>query len=260
MPKRFLKLKQNGEKIAALTAYDAPSARLQAAAGIDCILVGDSLGMVIQGKKDTLGVRLSHIVYHIQAVLAGAPDAFIIGDMPFGTYQASPPRAFANAAKLITAGAAMVKIEGGSEMAPTVQFLTQRGIPVCAHVGLLPQQIRASGGYAVQGRGEQEAHRVTEDARHMQQSGAAMVVLELLPQQLAAAISARLTIPTIGIGSGPHCDGQILVMHDILGLSDKKLRLARNFLADAGDIAGAFAAYVRAVKSGAFPAPENTVD
>lgn len=259
MPQRFAQMKQDGEKIAALTAYDATTARLLAAAGVDLILVGDSLGMVIKGEKDTLNVKVSEVAYHVRAVVAGAPQAFVVGDMPFASFQESPQRAFANAAKLLAAGAAMVKVEGGAEMAETVRFLTGRGVPVCAHVGLLPQSVRASGGYKVQGRGEEEAQRVTADALQMQEAGAALAVLELLPAPLAADISRRLDIPTIGIGSGGDCDGQILVVQDLLGMSARKLRFARNFLADCNAIGEAVAAYVRAVKEGSFPAAEHAV-
>ena len=251
-------MKEAGEKIAALTAYDATTARLQAEAGVDMILVGDSLGMTIQGSKDTLSVRLGDVAYHLRAVVAGAPEAFVVGDMPFASFQESPQRAFMHAAKLITAGANMVKIEGGALMAETVEFLTHRGIPVCAHVGLLPQQVRASGGYHVQGRGD-EAAAVLADAQAMQNAGAALIVLELLPQKLAGDITAKLKIPTIGIGSGAACDGQILVIYDMLGMSDRRLRMAPDFLAGGGSVSGALAAYVRAVKAGDFPAAEHTI-
>lgn len=259
MPKRFAQMKAAGEKIAALTAYDATTARLQAQAGVDILLVGDSLGQAIKGEKDTLNVSVEEVAYHTRAVCTGAPEGFVIADMPFASFQQTRARAFANAAKFLAAGANMVKIEGGAEMARTVHFLTQRGVPVCAHIGLLPQAVRASGGYQVQGRGD-NAERVKNDARTMQAAGAALIVLELLPQQLAAEISAELTIPTIGIGCGAGCDGQVLVVHDMLGMTARKLRFAKDFLAEGGCIAAAFAAYVKAVKEGTFPAAEHAVD
>ena len=250
-------MKQAGEKIAALTAYDAAFAAAVAAAGADFILVGDSLGMVVQGKKDTLGVRLNEVVYHIRCVVAGAPAAFVVGDMPFGSFQATPEQAFAAAVKLMAAGAAMVKIEGGAEMAETVRFLTMRGVPVCAHIGLLPQQVRASGGYVVQGRDDENADRLRKEALSMQAAGAALIVLELMPRVLARDISVAVAVPTIGIGSGGDCDGQILVLPDILGLTGGNKRFVRNFMQDDNSIQGAIGDYVRAVKTGDFPQEEN---
>ena len=258
MPKRFTTLKEAGEKIALLTAYDATAARLQEKAGVDAMLVGDSLGMVVKGEKDTLNVRISEVAYHVRAVVAGAPNTFVIGDMPFGSFQQSPQHAFANAARLLTAGANMVKIEGGEDMAETVDFLVRRGVPVCAHVGLMPQSVRASGGYAVQGRGD-AAKQVHADALSMQNAGAGMVVLELLPEALAQEITQNLAIPTIGIGSGRHCDGQVLVMQDMLGMSERHLRFTHNFLAERSSIAEAFDLYVKAVKAGGFPSDEHAV-
>ena len=258
MSKRFIKMKTAGEKIAGLTAYDATFARILEAAGVDFILVGDSLGMVLQGKKDTLGVRLSEIAYHVRAAAAGAPNTFIIGDMPFGSFQPSPQHAFAGAAKLLAAGADMVKIEGGEEMVDTVNFLTTRGVPVCAHVGLLPQKVRASGGYGVQGRNEENARQIQNDALAMQSAGAALIVLELLPQELAGTISNTLNIPTIGIGSGMHCGGQVLVLYDMLGLATDKKRFVRNFLEEAQSIQAAITNYVTAVKNSTFPTVENS--
>lgn len=258
MVTKFAQMKERGDKIAALTAYDAAFAKALSAAGVDAILVGDSLGMVVQGRKDTLAVRLRDIIYHLRAVARGAPDAFVIGDMPFATYQTSPPQAFANAAKLMAAGAAMVKVEGGAEMAETVAFLTARGAPVCAHIGLLPQQIRAAGGYKVQGRGDENAKRVMADALALQDAGAALMVLELLPAALAGEISRRLRIPTLGIGSGAACDGQILVLYDALGIGGRPLKFARDFLAGNDSVAAALSDYVRAVKNGEFPTAENS--
>ena len=269
MPQRFARMKRDGEKIAALTAYDAAFSAVLAARGADFLLVGDSLGMVLRGFRDTLAVTLADIRRHVADVVAGAPNAFVVGDMPFGSFQRGPESAFANAAKLMSAGAAMVKIEGGELMAPTVRFATERGVPVCAHVGLTPQSARAEGGFKVQGRDAENAQRIRNDALAMQDAGAAMIVLELIPQKLAADISAQLEIPTIGIGSGAQCDGQILVLHDMLGLFPQK-RFTRDFLSEVirrnpdgggkekgGWLGDAVAEYVRAVKAGEFPAAEN---
>lgn len=261
-------MKQNGEKIAALTAYDATFAAVLAARGADLMLVGDSLGMVLQGRRDTLAVSLSDIRRHVANVVNGAPNAFVLGDMPFGAFQRGPDLAFANAAKLMSAGAAMVKIEGGELFAPAVRFVTERGVPVCAHVGLTPQSARAEGGFKVQGRDEKNAKRILNDALSMQDAGASMMVLELIPAALAADISAKLEIPTIGIGSGKECDGQILVLHDMLGLCPQK-RFTRDFLnavaeknksggaEKGGWIGDAVTEYARAVKAGEFPSAEN---
>lgn len=251
-------MKAEGKKIAVLTAYDATFARLLADVGVDALLVGDSLGMVVQGATDTLSVRLAEVAYHIRCVRAGAPQAVIIGDMPFGSFQSSPERAFAAAAKLLAAGASLVKIEGGETFAPTVRFLTERGVPVCAHVGLMPQWVRMQGGYKVQGRGD-SAERVRADAHSMEQAGASLMVLEMIPSALAADITADITAATIGIGSGAACDGQVLVLHDMLGLSPgAPKKIVKNFMADAASVQEAVAHYVRAVKNGTFPAAENS--
>ena len=251
-------MKAEGKKIAVLTAYDATFARLLADVGVDALLVGDSLGMVVQGATDTLSVRLAEVAYHIRCVRAGAPQAVIIGDMPFGSFQSSPERAFAATTKLMAAGASMVKIEGGETFAPTVRFLTERGVPVCAHVGLMPQWVRMQGGYKVQGRGD-AAERVRADAHSMEQAGASLMVLEMIPSALAADITAAITAATIGIGSGAACDGQVLVLHDMLGLSPgAPKKIVKNFMADAASVQEAVAHYVRAVKNGTFPAAENS--
>lgn len=255
---KLLDKKAAGEKIAMLTAYDSAFARLLHEAGIDALLVGDSLGMLVQGSADTLSVRLSEVAYHVRCVRAGAPDAVVIGDMPFGSFQESPARAFANAAKLLASGATMVKIEGGAALSETVDFLVARGVPVCAHVGLMPQRVRAQGGYRVQGRGD-DADRVRADAVAMENAGACMIVLELIPSALAAEISNALSIPTIGIGSGGECDGQVLVLHDMLGMTAGEKRFVKNFMPESeGDIARAAKNYAAAVKSGAFPSAEHS--
>ena len=268
MPLRFAKMKRDGEKIAALTAYDAAFAAALFARGTDLMLVGDSLGMVLRGHRDTLAVSVADVRRHVSDVVAGAPDAFVLGDMPFGAFQRGADSAFANAAKIMSAGAAMVKVEGGELFAPTVRFITERGVPVCAHVGLTPQTARADGGFKVRGRDAENAGRILNDALAMQGAGAAMIVLELIPAKLAGEISAKLDIPTIGIGSGAECDGQILVLHDMLGLFPQK-RFTRDFLSvvaakgegenggAGGRVGDAVAEYVRAVKAKEFPAAEN---
>ena len=251
-------MKQNGEKIAVLTCYDASFAALMEAAGVDVLLVGDSLGMVLQGHASTLPVSQQDMEYHTACVARGTKRAFIVADMPFGTYQETPQQAFANAARLMAAGAHMVKLEGGQVMLDTVRFLTERGIPVCGHLGLLPQSVNQLGGYRVQGKGEEDGQRLREDALALQQAGAGMLVLEAIPAPLAKAVSAELAIPTIGIGAGPDCSGQVLVMHDMLGLyPGKTAKFVKNFLAGADSVPAALERYVREVKSGEFPAPEH---
>lgn len=257
MTKNFAEMKQNGEKIAALTAYDSSFAKLAMDAGADALLVGDSLGMVLQGRRDTLAVTMRQMIYHIQCVAAGAPDAFIIGDMPFASYQQSPAQCYANAAKLLAAGASMIKVEGGAELADTVRFVCERGIAVCAHVGLMPQRARKEGGYKVQGKTKAAAAAVMKDAEALADAGAELMIVELLPMQLAAKISAKIKTPTIGIGSGPKCDGQILVLHDMLGIGKPK-KFVRDFMDGAGSIHSALQSYVAAVKSGEFPAAQHS--
>ncbi|MGD9787698.1 MAG: 3-methyl-2-oxobutanoate hydroxymethyltransferase [Sulfuricellaceae bacterium] len=251
-------MKQNGEKIAVLTCYDASFAALMEDAGVDVLLVGDSLGMVLQGHASTLPVSQQDMEYHTACVARGTKKAFIVADLPFGTYQETPQQAFANAARLMAAGAHMVKLEGGRVMLETVRFLTERGIPVCGHLGLLPQSVNQLGGYRVQGKGEGDGQRLLEDARALQQAGAGMLVLEAIPAPLGKAVSAELAIPTIGIGAGPDCSGQVLVMHDMLGLyPGKTAKFVKNFLAGADSVPAALERYVREVKSGEFPAPEH---
>ncbi|MES1999988.1 MAG: 3-methyl-2-oxobutanoate hydroxymethyltransferase [Pseudomonadota bacterium] len=247
-----------GEKLAVLTAYDASFAALLESCGIDALLVGDSLGMVLQGQRSTLPVRLADMVYHTASVARGAPASFIIADLPFGSYQASPAQAFEAAAQLMAAGAHCVKLEGGAVMVDTVAFLSARGIPVCAHLGLLPQSVNTLGGYKVQGKSEPAAQQLLADALALQQAGAGMTVLEAIPATLAAEVTQALHIPTIGIGAGPDCSGQVLVLHDMLGVTaGKPPRFVRNFMMGADSIQTAVSAYVKAVKSGEFPAPEH---
>jgi len=252
------KMARDGEKIAVLTCYDASFAALLEKAGVDMLLVGDSLGMVVQGEETTLPVSMDEMVYHTRCVARGAERAFIVADMPFGSYQQSPAQALRNAAKLMAAGAQMVKLEGGAVMARTASFLVERGIPVFGHIGLTPQSVHQLGGYRVQGKGDAAAKKLREDALALQDAGAAMMLLEAIPATLGQQVTAELTIPTIGIGAGPDCSGQVLVLYDLLGIyPGKPPRFARNFLQGAGSIQAAVEQYVKAVKDGGFPAPEH---
>ncbi|MBZ0106689.1 MAG: 3-methyl-2-oxobutanoate hydroxymethyltransferase [Sulfuricella denitrificans] len=247
-----------GDRIATLTCYDASFAALLETAGVDILLVGDSLGMTLQGSETTLGVTLDHMVYHTRCVASGARKAFIIADLPFGSYQESSQQALRSATQLMAAGAHMVKLEGGQPMAETVAFLTARGIPVCGHIGLTPQSVHQLGGYRVQGRGDAAAERLLQDTRALQQAGAGLLVLEAMPSTVGKEISTKTAIPTIGIGAGPDCAGQVLVLHDILGIYPGKTpKFAKNFMPGAGSIQAAVQTFVQEVKSGAFPAPEH---
>jgi len=250
---------QDGDKITMLTCYDASFAALLDAAGVDTLLIGDSLGMVLQGHDSTLPVTLRDIAYHTACVARGAKRALIIGDMPFGTFQVSPAQAFENAAQLMAAGAQMVKIEGGETMAETIAFLTARGVPVCGHLGLTPQSVHQLGGFRVQGKSESQAQRLIAEAKMVQDAGASMIVLELIPAALAREVTAQLRIPTIGIGAGVDCSGQVLVLHDMLDIyPGKKAKFVKNFLQGAGSIQGAIEAFVREVKAKTFPGPEHS--
>ena len=252
------RMRGKGEKIAVLTCYDASFAQLCEAAGVDALLIGDSLGMVLQGHDSTLPVTLADIAYHTASVARGSQHPLVIADMPFGSFQESPQQALRNAVVLMAAGAQMVKLEGGLDMAETTHFLSTRGIPVCAHVGLTPQSVHQLGGYRVQGKDDSGAARLLADALAQQEAGASLIVLEAIPEALAAATTARLAIPTIGIGASRECSGQVLVLHDMLDISSgRKARFVRNFMADQPSIAGALAAYVAAVKDGSFPGPEH---
>ncbi|MFC3533593.1 3-methyl-2-oxobutanoate hydroxymethyltransferase [Vogesella facilis] len=247
-----------GQKIAMLTCYDASFATLLDEAGVDILLIGDSLGMVMQGEDSTLPVSMPEMEYHTRCVVRGAKRAMVLADMPFGSYQESPAQGFANAARLMQAGAHMVKIEGGAFMADTVRFLVQRGVPVCAHIGLTPQFVNTFGGYKVQGKSESDAERLLADARALADAGASLVLMECVPATLAARISAEIGVPTIGIGAGPDVSGQVLVIYDVLGVyPGKKARFVKNFMAEAQSIQGAVAGYVSAVKDASFPAPEH---
>jgi 3-methyl-2-oxobutanoate hydroxymethyltransferase len=251
-------MRNNGEKIAVLTCYDASFARVLDAAGVAVLQVGDSHGMVIKGPTTTLPVKLAEMTYHTRCVAAGTGRAFLVADLPFGSYQPSPERAFASAARLMAAGAHMVKLEGGAVMVDTVAFLTQRGIPVCAHIGLLPQSVNQLGGYRVQGRDDAAAEQLIADARAMEAAGAGLLLMEMVPAALARAVTEALSIPTIGIGAGVECSGQVLVLYDMLGLYPRAPKFSKNFLAGSDGIEAAVRAYVDAVKSGAFPAAEHS--
>lgn len=245
-----------GEKLAMLTCYDATFAGLMDAMGVDILLVGDSLGMVVQGRDSTLPVTLDEMAYHTACVARGTRTAWLIADLPFGSYQSGVEQAVASAVKLMQAGAQMVKLEGGGWTVPLVAAMVERGIPVCAHLGLTPQSVHALGGWRVQGRDEAAAARLMADAQALAQAGAAMLVLELVPTALATSLTQALPIPTIGIGAGPHTSGQVLVMHDMLGLNGGAVaRFVRNFMLEGGSVGDAFARYVVAVKDGTFPDP-----
>jgi 3-methyl-2-oxobutanoate hydroxymethyltransferase len=256
---RLADMHARGEKIAMLTAYDATFAAMADAAGVDCLLVGDSLGMVCQGLPGTVGVTLETMRYHTESVARGLRrvqgTAWLIADLPFGSYQECREQALRSAAVLMQAGAQMVKLEGGGWTTETVRFLVERGIPVCAHLGLTPQTVHALGGYRVQGRGSEAALVLGKQAKALQDAGAAMLVLEMVPAALAADLTHELArCPTIGIGAGRATAGQVLVLHDMLGIHLGRMpKFVRNFMADTPGIAQALAAYVRAVKDGSFP-------
>ena len=244
-------------KLATLTCYDATFAALLDEEGIDLLLIGDSLGMVVQGHDSTIPVTVADIAYHVCTVARGSARCWIVADMPFGSYQQGPAQALGNAVELLQAGAQMVKLEGGEEMAPTIEFLVARGIPVCGHVGLTPQHVNAFGGYRIQGRGASAA-KVRRDALAVARAGAAMIVIEGVPEPLARAIAGESPAITIGIGASVACHGQILVLHDLLGASrGRRPRFVRDFLGTSGSIAQAVREYVRQVRAGEFPGPEN---
>jgi len=256
---RLQEMHARGEKITMLTAYDATFAATADAAGVECILIGDSLGMVCQGLSSTVGVSLETMRYHVESVTRGVRrvqgTAWIIGDMPYGTFHESKEQAFRNAAVLMQAGAHMVKIEGGGWTAEIVRFLVERGIPVCAHLGLTPQTVHALGGYRVQGKTDEAALTMRRQAHELQDAGASMLVLEMVPAQLSAELTLELPhCHTIGIGAGSGTAGQVLVLHDMLGMNlGKMARFVHNFMQDAGSVRGAMEAYVKAVKEGRFP-------
>ena len=248
---------QQGNKITMLTCYDASFAALMDRCGVEILLVGDSLGMVCQGHNSTLPVTIQDIAYHTASVARGNKNALLVADMPFGSY-ATPESAFNNAVQLIQAGAQMVKLEGGDWLVPTIKFLTERAIPVCAHLGLTPQSVHQLGGYKVQGKTSAAADLLKSDALSLQAAGASLLVLEAIPAALGKEVTELLAIPTIGIGAGPDCSGQVLVMHDLLGVfPGRKARFVKNFMDGQTTIDAAVTAYVTAVKDKSFPAPEH---
>lgn len=254
----LLAMKQNGEKITVITAYDASFAKLFDEQGIDAILIGDSLGMVLQGQDDTLPVSVDDIVYHTKSVRKGTQRAFVIADMPFMSY-ASAEQTYHNAGKLMAAGASMVKMEGGSWLADTIRGLNERGVPVCGHLGLTPQSVHVFGGFKVQGRSELQAEKMLEEALQLEQAGMQLLVLECVPTALAQKISRALSIPVIGIGAGADTDGQVLVMHDMLGISANYMpKFSKNYLAQCGDIRSAVSEYIKEVREGRFPDAEHS--
>ncbi|NKN32296.1 3-methyl-2-oxobutanoate hydroxymethyltransferase [Marichromatium bheemlicum] len=252
-------MKARGERIAVLTCYDATFARLLDEAGVDVMLIGDSLGMVLQGHSTTVPVTLDQMVYHTACVTRGASRALVVADLPFMSY-ATPERALESAARLMQEGGAqMVKLEGGEPYLDTVRLLVTQGVPVCAHLGLQPQSVNQLGGYRFQGRDHASAERIRHDALAMQDAGASLLVLECVPQALAAEIARTLTIPVIGIGAGVECDGQVLVLQDMLGLNPGRApRFSRNFMAAGGAVREAVDAYISAVREGQFPGPQET--
>jgi 3-methyl-2-oxobutanoate hydroxymethyltransferase len=246
-----------GERITMLTAYDASFASLMDRCGVETLLIGDSLGMVCQGHASTLPVTVADIAYHTACVARGAKSALVLADMPFGSY-GTPEDAYRNAVILMQAGAQMVKLEGGAWLADTVKFLYDRAVPVCAHIGLTPQSVHQMGGYKVQGKTAEGAERLKADALALQAAGAAIVLLEAVPAQLGKEVTALLSVPTIGIGAGPDCSGQVLVMHDLLGVfPGKKARFVKNFMDGQTSIDAAVTAFVAEVKAGTFPGPEH---
>ncbi|EFI24514.1 3-methyl-2-oxobutanoate hydroxymethyltransferase [Neisseria sp. oral taxon 014 str. F0314] len=251
------KMKAAGEKISMLTAYESSFAALMDKAGVDVLLVGDSLGMTVQGRKSTLPVSLRDMCYHTENVARGTENAMIVADLPFGAYQQSKEQAFAASAELMAAGAHMVKLEGGVWMAETTEFLQMRGIPVCAHIGLTPQSVFAFGGYKVQGRGD-KAEALLRDAEAHDAAGAAIILMECVPAALAKRVTEAVSCPTIGIGAGADCDGQVLVMHDMLGVfPGKTAKFVKNFMAGRSSIQEAVGAYIAEVKAKTFPAAEH---
>jgi 3-methyl-2-oxobutanoate hydroxymethyltransferase len=254
---RLFDMKANGEKIAALTCYDASFATLMSECGVDLLLVGDSLGNVVQGHSTVLPVALSDIAYHTTCVARGNRGAMLASDLPFGTYQ-TPEVAYRSAATLMAAGAQMVKLEGGTWLASTVEYLSVRGIPVFAHLGLTPQSVHKLGGFKVQGKSADAAAQIRADAQMLESAGASMLLLEAIPAHVGAELSNALSIPTIGIGAGPDCSGQILVMHDMLGVyPGRKAKFVRNFMESASSVSAAITGYIQAVKNVSFPASEH---
>ncbi|ELB2782625.1 TPA: 3-methyl-2-oxobutanoate hydroxymethyltransferase [Vibrio alginolyticus] len=255
----LIKWKQEGRKFATSTAYDASFAQLFESQEMPVLLVGDSLGMVLQGHNDTLPVTVDDIAYHTRCVRAGSPNCLLMADMPFMSYT-TPEQACENAATLMRAGANMVKIEGGDWLVDTVKMLTERSVPVCAHLGLTPQAVNIFGGYKIQGRDQEKADRMVKDALALQEAGAQIVLLECVPAELAERITQVLDVPVIGIGAGNVTDGQILVMHDMFGISANYMpKFSKNFLAETGDMRKAVTKYIEDVANGVFPDDAHTI-
>ncbi|ATD07717.1 3-methyl-2-oxobutanoate hydroxymethyltransferase [Pseudoalteromonas piscicida] len=251
------KMKREGTKITALTAYDASFAKLFHDNGVDVILVGDSLGMVLQGGEDTLAVTTDNIAYHTRCVRAGSKELFVIADMPFMSYS-DPQSACQNAATLMRSGANMVKLEGGEWLYDSIALLTQQGIPVCGHLGLTPQSVHVFGGFKIQGREEAQAQKMIADAQALERAGAQMIVIECVPSALAKRITDAVAIPVIGIGAGKETDGQILVMHDLVGISAGYIpKFSKNFLLETGNMPDAVKKFCADVQSGDFPGPDH---
>ncbi len=266
--KQLQNIVKTGEKIAMLTCYDATFAKLMELAGVDILLVGDSLGMVLQGAENTLNVSMHHMTYHTKSVSAGAPNTLIIADMPLGSYEHDNEAAYKNAEWLIKSGAHMVKFEGGGSKVNTARYLVEHGIPVCAHLGFTPQSVNQLGGYKIQGKTQESAKQILNDAKAMSDAGVSFVLLEMVPSALAKQITESIKTPTIGIGAGVDCSGQVLVLQDLLGIYNgpaskvpsefKSPRFVRNFLKESNSIQEAVAAYVKAVKNKTFPAHEHS--
>ena len=247
-----------GEKLTMLTCYDASFAAISEAAGVEMLLIGDSLGMVIQGADSTLAVTVEQTEYHVRCVARGSKRALVIADMPFGSFQESKEQAFRNCARMMAAGANMVKLEGGALMVDTTRFLVERGIPVCAHIGLTPQSVNTLGGYKVQGKTEGAVEQLVADAKALEKAGAAIVLMEAMPTAAAKRVVDALSVVTIGIGAGPDVSGQVLVNYDMLGIfPGRKARFVRDFMAGSPSVQAAIEAYVKAVKDKSFPAPEH---
>lgn len=256
----LLKQKEQGDKITMLTCYDYSTAKLIDEAGINTILIGDSLGMVVLGYEDTLSVTMEDMIHHSAAVARGAKNALIVCDMPFMSYQVSVEDAVRNAGRLMKEGRAnMVKLEGGASVCPQIEAIVKASIPVCAHIGLTPQSVNAFGGFKVQGKSEEAARQLLEDAKKVEAAGASLLVMECVPAKLAELITKELHIPTIGIGAGAGCDGQVLVYQDMLGMfSDFTPKFVKKFAETGNVMKQAFETYAKEVKGGTFPAPEHT--
>ena len=246
------KRKQDGEKFVTVALYDAPMAAMAQKSGVEVVLVGDSLGMTVLGFDDTIPVTMEQMIYHVEAVRRGNSRSLILGDLPFMTY-ASVDQALKNATRIMQAGAHVVKMEGGEWLAETVNTLSLRGVPVCAHIGLTPQSVNKLGGFRVQGKSSKQAEQLLNDAKILEQAGADLIVLECVPAALAEEITRAIAIPTVGIGAGKNTDAQVLVINDILGLTEHPPKFSKNFLVEAADIPGAMQKYIHDVKTGVFP-------